>query len=195
MSQDLRELFEKDREQEFSMPEGHEARFETRLGEAFDRKRVRPYFWMSIAASLVVLLGLVFWMLPKAPSLPESQDSVVVQPQDTTSSPAALSLGDLSPDLQKLEQYYTASINLELASLDISDENREVANKFIERLGDLNSEYEKLNRELNEVGPNEETITAMIKNLQYRLDLLLKLKEKLNALKSSKNEAVQISSI
>jgi hypothetical protein len=195
MSQDLRELFEKDREREFSLPEGHEARFETRLEEAFDGKRVRPYFWMSIAASLVVLLGLVFWMLPKTPSLPDSQDSVVVQPQDTTSSPAALSLGDLSPDLRKLEQYYTASINLELASLDISDENREVANKFIERLGDLNTEYEKLNRELNEVGPNEETITAMIKNLQYRLDLLLKLKEKLNELKSSKNEAVQISSI
>jgi hypothetical protein len=195
MSQDLRELFKKDMEQEFNLPEGHEARFEARLEEAFAKKRTRPYFWMSIAASVVVLLGLVFWMLPKTPSLPESGGPLVAQPQDTTSAPAKLSLGDLSPDLQKLEQYYTASINMELASLSISDENREVASQFIARLSDLNLEYEQLNQELNEVGPNEETITAMIKNLQYRLELLLKLKEKLSELKSSKNETVQISSI
>ncbi len=189
-------MFEKDRKREFTMPEGHEARFEARLEQAFTKKRTPSYYWMGIAASLLVLLGLVFWMLPKTPSLPEGEDSLVSQPQDTsTVVPAGLSLGDLSPDLRKLEQYYTASINMELASLDISEENREVANKFIARLGDLNSEYEQLNQELNEVGPNEETITAMIKNLQYRLDLLLKLKEKLNELKSSKNETVQISSI
>lgn len=195
MSQDLRDLFESERKREFPMPQGHEARFEARLEEAFQEKKPRPFFWLGIAASVVALLGLAFWMFRQDPVLPEGEGSLVEEQKDTVTSPSSLSLGDLSPDLRKLEQYYTASINLELASLDISDENREMADNFISRLSDLNTEYEQLNEELNEIGPNEQTITAMIKNLQYRLQLLLKLKEKLNELKSSKNETVQSSSI
>lgn len=195
MSQDLRDLFESERKRDYPMPEGHEARFETRLEEAFQEKKTRPFFWLGIAASVVALLGMAFWIFQKDPALPEGEGTLVEQQSDTISSPSTLSLGDLSPDLRKLEEYYTASINLELASLDISDENREVADNFITRLSDLNTEYKQLNEELNEIGPNEQTITAMIKNLQYRLQLLLKLKEKLNELKSSKNETVQSSSI
>ena len=195
MSQDLRDLFESERKKEFPMPEEHEARFEARLEEAFQEKKPRPFFWLGIAASVVALLGLAFWMFRQAPALPEGEGALVEEQRDTITSPSSLSLGDLSPDLRKLEQYYTTSINLELASLDISEENREVADNFITSLSDLNTEYEQLNEELNEIGPNEQTITAMIRNLQYRLELLLKLKEKLNELKSSKNETVQSGSI
>ena len=173
------------------MPEGHESRFEARLENAFSQKRRPSYFWIGIAASVVVLLGLVFWMVPGDPALPVGEETLVQEEADTTAAPRGLSLGDLSPDLRKLEEYYTASINLELASLSISDENRDMANEFIDRLSDLNTEYEQLNQELNVIGLNEETITAMIKNLQLRLELLLKLKEKLNALKSSNNETIQ----
>lgn len=188
-------MFESEREREFPMPEGHESRFEARLEEAFGQKRSRPFFWLGIAASTVALLGLAFWMFRQDPALPEGEGVVVEQPADTLAPASGLSLGDLSPDLRKLEQYYTASINLELASLDISEENKEVADNFISRLSDLNTEYEQLHEELNEIGPNEQTISAMIKNLQYRLQLLLKLKETLSELKKSKNETVQSSSI
>jgi flagellar motility protein MotE (MotC chaperone) len=134
-------------------------------------------------------------MFIREPVLPEGEGPLAGEQRDTTAVPSGVSLGDLSPDLRKLEQYYTASINLELASLDISEENRELADDYISRLGDLNTEYKQLNEELNEIGPNEQTITAMIQNLQYRLQLLLKLKEKLNELKSSKNETVQSGSV
>lgn len=195
MSQDLKKLFEKEREKAFGMPEEHEKRFEARLDEAFNEKRTRPFFWIGIAASVVALLGFAFWMLQVNPAIPYGEQPMVQQEQDSSSTPASLSLGDLSPDLRKLEQYYTNSITLELANLDISDENRAVADGFIARLSDLDTEYKKLNAELNEVGPNEQTITAMIKNLQFRLQLLLKLKDKLNELKSSKNETVQANSV
>mgnify|MGYP001065152370 CR=1 FL=1 len=177
------------------MPEGHEARFEARLEAAFSKQRTRPFFWLGIAASTVALLGLAFWVFRGDPVLPAGEDPLAGEQRDTIVPSSGVSLGDLSPDLRKLEQYYTASINLELASLDISEENREVADHFIARLGDLNAEYKELNAELNEIGPNEQTIAAMIKNLQYRLQLLLKLKEKLNELKSSKNETVQRGSV
>lgn len=188
-------MFESERKREFPMPQGHEARFEARLENSFGGKKPRPFFWLGIAASVAALLGLGFWMFRADPVLPEGEGSLVEEQTDSITAPASLSLGDLSPDLRKLEQYYTASINLELASLDISEENREVADTFISRLSDLNTEYGQLHEELNEIGPNEQTITAMIKNLQYRLQVLLKLKEKLNELKSSKNETVQTSSI
>ncbi|MEO0902253.1 MAG: hypothetical protein AAFY00_09595, partial [Bacteroidota bacterium] len=53
---------------------------------------------------------------------------------------------------------------------------------------ELDGEYNHLNQELNELGPNDDTISALINNLQLRLQLLQKLKTKLNQLKSSKNE-------
>lgn len=196
MSQDLRELFKEEREKELKMPPGHEARFEKRLARSMDAGKSKSYLWMGLAASLIALLGLTLWFQrgPDTPlEIPEG--SLVEQASDTAATSRGISLGDLSPDLEKLENYYTASINLELASLDISEDNREVANEFILRLGELNAEYKQLNAELNRIGPNEQTIGAMIKNLQYRLQLMLKLKEKLIELKSSKNETVQSNSI
>ena len=177
------------------MPEGHEARFEKRLEESPGRRKGRPYLWIGMAATLIALLGLTLWMQERGPDLADPSESLVQQTVDSTGAQQGISLGDLSPDLRKLETYYTASINMELASLDISEENREIANDFILRLAELDSEYVQLNEELNEIGPNEQTIGAMIKNLQYRLQLMLKLKEKLIELKSSKNETVHSNSL
>lgn len=175
------------------MPADHEARFERRLEEAFPEKRSNRYIWMGIAASVVALLGVALWMYRQAPALPAEQQPVVQQ--DSVATPSGFSLGDLSPDLRKVEQYYTASINMELASLDISDENKAVADDYMRRLRELDTEYQNLVVELNEIGPNEETISAMIRNFQLRLQLLTKLKEKLNELKQSNNESVSSNSV
>jgi hypothetical protein len=99
-----------------------------------------------------------------------------------------ISLGDLSPDLQKIENYYVANINLELSKLTISPDNKDMIDGYMIQLGALDEEYKRLNQELNDIGPNDQTIEALIKNLQLRLQLLQKLKTKLNQLKSSKNE-------
>lgn len=195
MSQDLRELFEREREKDLTMPQGHEARFEKRLEEALGKEKRRSFPWIGVAASFIALLGMALWFQNRQADPFETPEILLQQTDDAATVPKGISLGDLSPDLRKVEAYYTASINLELANLDISDENREVANDFIMRLGDLNSEYQQLNAELNDIGPNEQTIGAMIKNLQYRLQLMLKLKEKLIELKSSKNETVYSNSI
>ena len=108
----------------------------------------------------------------------------------TTAVKSNISLGDLSPDLKKLEQYYVANINLELAQLQVSKENRDLVDGYMSRLSELNDEYQRLNNELNQMGPNEQTVAALIKNLQLRLQLLQKLKEKLNEIKIKKNETV-----
>lgn len=187
-------MFEKERKRSLRMPEGHESRFEARLEKSFARQpRPRAYYWLGIAASLLLIVSVGLWMTQNQ-GLPQD-DTQKVATQDSVKATPAFSLGDLSPDLRKVEQYYTTNINLELANLDISDENRDIADGFMSRLRELDAEYGELSRELNEVGPNEETISAMIGNFQLRLQLLLKLNETLNELKQSKNETVQNRSI
>ena len=58
----------------------------------------------------------------------------------------------------------------------------------MKRLSTLDKEYKRLNAELVNVGPNDLTVNALIDNLKLRLELLLKLKNKLRELKSANNE-------
>ncbi|WP_343485784.1 hypothetical protein [Allomuricauda sp. d1] len=190
MAQDLRKLFEEERsKKKFKMKEGHEDRFLERLEKNLPvKKKSYNYRWLGIVASVAIMLGVgTYFFLSPQNSNPTTK-TTIVDTSENQNTETGISLGDLSPDLQKLENYYTANINLELASLEISDENKELVDGYLEQLAELNEEYQNLNHELNDIGPNDETITALIKNLQLRLQLLQKLKTKLNQFKSSKNE-------
>jgi len=142
---------------------------------------------LKIAAAIVVFLGLGalgYHYVNSSDSGQLPQTIVHVSEEKAT----GISLGDLSPELEKVENYYVTNINLELSKLEVSSDNKVLVGSYMERLADLNTEYERLNTELNAIGPNDQTITALINNLQLRLQLFYKLKEKLNELKSSKNE-------
>lgn len=191
MGQDLRKLFEEERKKaSFPMKQGHEARFLERLdAELPIKKEANRFLWLKIAASVLVLLTIGAFFLSKGSEDTVTKEATIVDSSNKVETdPNTISLGDLSPDLQKVENYYVANINYELSQLEVSDENKEVVDGYMERLGELDREYITLNTELNELGPNDETISALIQNLQLRLQLLQKLKEKLNQLKSSKNE-------
>jgi hypothetical protein len=189
MSRDLRKLCEEERIKQISpLREGHRERFLERLNREMPRQK-KPYrpILKSVASILILVsVGTLIWNLGKN----NSANIPITTGTDSTkeSLKQSISLGDLSPDLKNVENYYVTNINLELAQLQVSKENRELVNSYMSHLSDLNDEYQKLNNELNQMGPNEQTITALIKNLQLRLQLLLKLKEKLNELKIDKNE-------
>nr|WP_299384309.1 hypothetical protein [Allomuricauda sp.] len=193
MAQDLRKMFEQEREQKkYSMKEGHEARFLTRLEEELQElpvpQKSKKIWWFGIAASVVVLCGLGIYFFTASSTIDPGPETQVVGNDSEASSTQTISLGDLSPDLKKIESYYVTNINLELSELEFSGDNKAIIDSFMERLAELDVEYKALNAELNNVGPNDQTINALIKNLQLRLQLLQKLKSKLNQLKSSKNE-------
>lgn len=194
MAQDLRDLFKEEKQEKYPMKEGHETRFLNKLEEELPQTKKSSFHVLKIAASVLLLIsaGIFGYRQWKG----EAEIPVtVVNKDDVPKEDQGLSLGDLSPDLQKVENYYVANINLELSELEVSDDNRALVDGFMERLTALNEEYERLNKELNEVGPNDQTITALIKNLQLRLQLLRKLKEKLNELKSSENEQVTTNTV
>lgn len=191
MAQDLRKLLEEQRTKEkFEINKGHENRFLERLDEDLPLQKKRDGMgWIGIAASVVIVLGLgvYFFINDRNGNQPDREVQVVTK-DATENEHQNISLGDLSPDLQKLENYYLANINLELASLEVSDENKELVNGYMQQLSELSQEYKLLIKELNEIGPNDQTIEALIKNFQLQLSLIQKLKAKLNQLKSSENE-------
>lgn len=194
MSQDLRKLLGKEKERKFTMKEGHEERFMERLDESFPKQKNRSIPNWSIAAAIVVLLGVGIYFINDRKT-DEAVNTTIVSKEQNTTQQQIISLGDLSPDLKKLEHYYVANINLELSQLEISPENKMLVDSFMDRLAELNREYNALNSELNNMGPNDQTISALIQNLQLRLELLYKLKDKLSELKSSENEQVNANSI
>ena len=195
MAQDLRELFAKEREKEkFKLKQGHEERFMAKLDSVMPKRKKSVWTVWKIAASIVVLIGLGFFAYQQI-NKTESIETIVVDKADSDNESDTFSFGDLSPDLKKVENYYIANIGIELSKLEVSESNKELVDSFMERLSELNKEYENLNKELYELGPNDQTIAALIENLQLRLQLLQKLKRKLNQLKSSKNEQITESSI
>lgn len=170
------------------MKHGHEQRFLKRLQEELPKAKRASFPLFKIAASLIILVGLGALFFMKF-NVPEPENTTVVDRETPITVEKGISLGDLSPDLKKVEDYYMVNINIELSQLKISDRNKALIDSFMERLEELNVEYKKLNTELNEIGPNDQTITALIKNLQLRLQLLHKLRDKLKELQNLGKEA------
>ena len=189
MAQDLRKLFKEQRKKEKpQMQKGHEGRFLDKLETSLPKKqKVASYSWLKVAASVLILVGVVSYFYINSSSKPKP-NKTIVNTTHSDKSKTTISLGDLSPDLKKIENYYITNINVELANLKFSDDNKYIVDSYMEQLAVLDTEYKKLNKELNEVGPNDQTIEASIKNLQLRLELFKKMRNKLNQLKLSKNE-------
>lgn len=179
MAQDLRKLFNEKNssKSEVKMSNGHEMRFMELLDKQLPNDK--PYFTFSfikIAASIVVLLGLSYGFYSIFPEEKANNEEIVnADGGDNTLK----SLADVSPDLKKVEDYYLASINLELSKLELTPENKELVDGYMVRLKELNDEYDRLTLEWNENGLNEETLDALISNLKLRLNLIVQLKKKL----------------
>lgn len=191
MAKDLKDLFSTEKTQEFTMKKGHEERFLKKLNKEFNAsEKYKPSFLKMAAAAIVLPIVLGIGLLGYFDLMEHAVIETSITDNDNKQLKApGLSLGDLSPDLKKVETYYIANINLEISQLEISNDNRVLINTYMAKLGDLNKEYIALNNELNTIGPNDQTISALINNLQLRLQLLHRLKNKLNELKSQKNES------
>jgi len=184
MQNDMRDLLRGDQGTEEKLSKNHRGNFKKRLDKELSTKKVDRFYWLKIAASILLIVGLgtgYFVNGIKDVSSPEVASKVS-------------SLGEISPAFQNIENYYLTSINTEIASLDFSNDHRALLDGYLAKNDELSKEYQALSLEL-EKGVNEATITALIGNLQLRLKLLTQLRNHLNELKNQKNkshEAVQI---
>jgi len=198
MAQDIREMFKNGSLAEGKLERGHQKRFEQKLDKEFGRgKKSNNFLFLKIAAVLIVAVGVAFFYFNSMK--PQSEIQVADTPEENTTKSVEkkenIQLSEISPEFKKIENYYLAGINMELAKLEINEDNKLLIDSFMAELSELDKEYQRLNSDLNETGINEQTVQAMINNLQLRLELLFKLKNKLNDLKKSKNnnyENVQV---
>lgn len=196
MAQDIRDIMKASSSQEPKLPKGHKARFEARLQANFSQAKTQQtsspmQIWIKIAAVAIAFVAVSvfgYYQLSKnrlGDSLVESAPGVESQTDEKL-----VHLADISPDLKRVEQYYTTGIKDVLASLTITTDNKDVIDGYMQQLQVLDLEYESLNLELTQAGPTEETITALVDNLKLRLELLMKLKTKLKELKNNTNENI-----
>lgn len=195
MAQDIRKMFQEDTTLPSKPPKGHQKRFEARLEEALPQENKkdsgRMFYFLRIAAVLVVVLAISFFFLNREGEIGGEQFTDAPVETETKSAEEIpvtkeYQLSDVSPEFKKIEDYYLASLNMELAKLDVNDSNKELIDSFMTQLAGLDREYQKLNVEISETGLTEGTIEAMVSNLQLRLDLLFKLKNKINDINQSK---------
>lgn len=188
MAQDIRKLFENEQKvSNDTMPKGHEARFLQKLDRELPLLPKQSIFtFLNIAASVVILIGLSFGAYKFMGTSPNDPTETVIVNSEKESP-----LGKLSPQLKKVEDYYLANINLELSKIEVTPETKELFDGYLERLEELNKEYELLSEELMKSGPTEQTINASIDNLKLRLNLMYRLKEKLNELNNETNQLEQ----
>lgn len=197
MGQDIRALFKNEKKKDsFEIPEGHKSRFEQRLDKTFPKKKSQnTFFAYKIAAVLLVLFS-VGYLLFEGNDPEENQVvEASVEGKSGEKSPVwgekevpQVTLADISPEFKKLEDYYMASFNFGLSQLEITKENKALIDSFMAQLVELDLEYARLNNEFVKSGTNGETVEALIRNLQLRLELLFKLKNKLDELKKETNE-------
>jgi len=183
MAQDIRDLLKNDTEHSNErMPEGHESRFLNKLESELPKNHKSSWSWMQIAASIVVVFGLSFG----AYKYFEKPDAIQVVDTDTKSEEIPTkTLGDISPDLKKVEDYYLANINFELSKVKLTPENKGLIDGYISQLDALHKEYKRISLELTKSGPNELTVNALITNLKFRLNLMYRLKEQLKTLQTT----------
>lgn len=205
MARDIRKLLEDYQEQPSVLKEGHEQRFAAKLERAKENKLseniykenkgiINKSFWLKAVAILAIFLGvgLIGYMRLNNPDMaPVGTEKNAIVNTDALKieeDVPQITLADISPDLKRVEEYYMTGINVQLASLKINSENKDLVDGYMERLSELDKEYSALNVELSKVGPTETTISALVDNLKFRLELLNKLKNKLKELKTQNND-------
>ena len=175
MQQDIRDLLKDYKSEKVELSANHSSKFENLLQQEIhpQKQKKKSYKWLSIAASVVMLISLAVKFYPT--------DSIEV---DSKITPKEITLGNISPEFQTIETYYTNSISLEISQLELTDENKEIIDGYLLKIAELTKEYKSLTKELNTKGVNDATIDALIRNLQLRLQLLQRLKKQLKQLKN-----------
>lgn len=149
--------------------DGHLKRFEKKLNMLKSGKST-SFKWMSIAASILILLG--FWL--------------GVNYQSTS-----LNLADISPEMKEVQHYFVSTIHNELKTLEKhrSIENELLIEETLNKLEDLEYDYSYFRIELKENGYQKHIIAAMIKNYQQRLELLENVLKQLTNKRQETNES------
>ena len=100
-------------------------------------------------------------------------------------------LASVSPEMKETQQFYTQLIKTELETLKAEDapETEAIIKDALTQLEKLETEYEKLKKDLQNSGQDKRVIYAMISNFQQRIDLLNEVLNQIENIKTLKNQS------
>ena len=132
MPKDIRKMLENYPEESANLSSNHSNRFERRLMKELHQEKPKRQTikWLSIAASLALIVTVAIQFIPRNIE-PNPVNNI---PGIETNKEQKISLGTISPELNTIETYYTNSINLELSQLDITEENQEILNRYLNKI-------------------------------------------------------------
>jgi len=180
MGKDIREMLKEERTEVF-LPKDHRKDFKKKLIQELHEEPQSEFYFIKIAATVLLIFSLGFFFMPG----PKNNNGENMVKADFT-------LGDLSPEMKKIENYYLTAINLELTNLEVDDENKQLINNYFMKLNQLTQNYKLMNEALDPNEINEELIDRLINNLQMRLQILIELKKELRRIKTKQNEKIKI---
>ncbi|WP_394421321.1 hypothetical protein [Tenacibaculum mesophilum] len=155
MEDKLHQFFKENDFDVFEPHQGHLNRFQRKLKSPKQAKRA-SYFWMSIAASIVLILGFYLGSY---------------QQKNT------YDLADISPKMAEAQNFFVTTINQELKEVEQyrNLETEMVIEDSLNEIEELEDQYKTLVKELSKRENKHQIIREMIQNYQQRLDVLEKL--------------------
>jgi hypothetical protein len=154
---------------------GHLDRFEKRLNPT-EKKKTFSYKWMSVAASIILLIG--FWL-------------------GSTQSDQTLFLADISPEMKETETFFVNTIKQELKTIEKfrNPTTERIIEDALNQLERLEDKYKELVTALNKSYNDRRVVFAMISNYQDRIEILqnvFKQIDQVNNLKETNNDEIYI---
>ncbi|MDY7395174.1 hypothetical protein UMM65_07960 [Aureibaculum sp. 2210JD6-5] len=172
MLKDIKDILKENSTEKLELPLNHRQRFENRL-QKLEPKKAKNYIFLKIAASILVLISVGYFLI---------QNNSI----ETAIPDEKIDLATISPELKQIENNYITAINYEMLGIEATEDNKEILDAYLEKVALLSEEYNALSKKLITDEINENTVNALINNLQLRLQLLLELKDKLTELKTNK---------
>ncbi|WP_420553598.1 hypothetical protein [Tenacibaculum aiptasiae] len=155
MEDKLHQFFDENDFDIFEPHSGHSDRFQRKLQQS--KKNNKPtMFWMSIAASVILVLGFYLGSY--------QQKSVY-------------DLADISPKMAEAQSFFVSTINQELKEIEQyrNIETESIIEDSLDEIEDLEDRYKILITELSKNDNKRQIIQKMINNYQQRLEILERL--------------------
>jgi septal ring factor EnvC (AmiA/AmiB activator) len=133
------------------LPQDHNERF---LNKQKSRNRTKStWYQLSIAASILLLVGLFFFLNKNKPT----NDFKLA-----------------SAETQRTDSVFNAMVQNELLQIKEkkSPLNEKIVNDALKQMQQMDADYEKIKKELVENGENKQIIYAMIHNFKTRIEFL-----------------------
>jgi hypothetical protein len=155
-------------------PEGHFERFGEKLNQLRRRNRMRVIYRVSSIAAIGLLL---------------IASSIFVYDRYFDRKIVMMDLGDVSPEMQKVEYYYTSQIDnlaVGLDSLSVGSQE-EIQKMMKDELSEMDSIHRELQKKLGGNPGDERVVNAMITYYRTKMEMMKSFLQTLNQIKQTQN--------